>query len=143
VPAYALSAATPWLTLARSTPFASIMQESQKQGWILVALDSPVDLTTPIGEAVATIIMAFASMERRMIGERTKDALVEKRAAGVRLGRPRLLPDDVRERIVAERDAGKTLRVIAEGLNGDGVPTAHGGKAWYASSVRAALNAKQ
>jgi DNA invertase Pin-like site-specific DNA recombinase len=78
-----------------------------------------------------------------MIGERTRDGLAEKRAAGVRLGRPRLLPDDVRERIFAERDAGKTLRVIAEGLNGDGVPTAHGGKAWYASSVRAALNAKR
>jgi DNA invertase Pin-like site-specific DNA recombinase len=129
--------------LARSLlDFAEIMQAAQREGWALVALDLPLDLSTPLGEAMAGVVMTFAQLERRMIGERTRDGLAEKRAAGVRLGRPRLLPDDVRERIFAERDAGKTLRVIAEGLNGDGVPTAHDGKAWYASSVRAALNAK-
>jgi DNA invertase Pin-like site-specific DNA recombinase len=130
--------------LARSLlDFAEIMQAAQREGWALIALDLPLDLSTPLGEAMAGVVMTFAQLERRMIGERTRDGLAEKRAAGVRLGRPRLLPDDVRERIFTERHAGKTLRVIAEGLNGDGVPTAHGGKAWYASSVRAALNAKQ
>src|ERR1017187_2177914 len=62
--------------------FASIMQEAQKQGWALIALDSPIDLTTPIGEAVATVIMAFAQLERSMIGERTSDELPEKRRQG-------------------------------------------------------------
>jgi DNA invertase Pin-like site-specific DNA recombinase len=78
-----------------------------------------------------------------MIGERTRDGLAEKRAAGVRLGRPRELPDDVRKRITRDREAGKTLREIAERLNAEEVPTAHKGKAWYPSSVRAVLNAKR
>jgi DNA invertase Pin-like site-specific DNA recombinase len=119
--------------------FASIMQEAQKQGWALIALDVPVDLTTPIGEAVATVIAAFAQLERKMIGERTKAALAEKRAAGVQLGRPRILPDDVRARIIGEREAGRTLRAIAETLNEDGVATAHGGARWHASTVRQVL----
>jgi DNA invertase Pin-like site-specific DNA recombinase len=130
--------------LARSLlDFAEIMQAAQREGWALIALDLPLDLSTPLGEAMAGVVMTFAQLERRMIGERTRDGLAEKRAAGVRLGRPRLLPDDVRERIVREREEGQTLRVIAQALNDEGVPTAHGGKAWYPSSVRAALNAKQ
>jgi DNA invertase Pin-like site-specific DNA recombinase len=119
--------------------FASIMQEAQKQGWALIALDCPVDLTTPMGEALAAIIATFAQLERKMIGERTRDALTEKRAAGVKLGRPRILPGDVRERIVCERDEKRTLRAIADALNRDNVPTAHGGKRWYPSTVRQVL----
>jgi DNA invertase Pin-like site-specific DNA recombinase len=119
--------------------FASIMAEAQKQGWALIALDCPVDLTTPMGEALASIIATFAQLERAMIGERTRDALAEKRAAGVKLGRPRILSDDVRNRIVDEREAGRTLRAIAEALNVDGVATAHSGKQWHASTVRQVL----
>jgi excisionase family DNA binding protein len=56
-------------------------------------------------------------------------------------GRPRELPQDVRARIGAEHDAGRPLRRIAAGLNLDGVPTAHGGRRWWASTVRAVLAA--
>jgi DNA invertase Pin-like site-specific DNA recombinase len=122
--------------------FASIMQEAQKQGWALIALDCPVDLTTPMGEALAAIIATFAQLERKMIGERTRDALAEKRAAGIKLGRPRILPDDVRARIVRERAEKRTLRTIADALNTDNVPTAHGGKRWYPSTVRQVLAAR-
>src|SRR5664280_1390859 len=97
------------------------------------------DLTTPMGEALAAIIATFAQLERKMIGERIRDALAEKRAAGVKLGRPRTLPDDVRERIVAERESGRTLRAIAEALNAENVPTAHGGKGWHPSTIRQVL----
>jgi hypothetical protein len=57
----------------------------------------------------------------------------------VRLGRPRSLPDSVRERIRFSRDEGETLTAIAESLNRDSVPTAQGGKRWHASTVRAVL----
>ena len=50
-----------------------------------------------------------------------------------------MVTEDVRLRIVQERDGGKTLRAIAEGLNGDRIPTAHGGAKWHASTVRAIL----
>lgn len=71
-----------------------------------------------------------AEWERRIIGQRTRDALATKRAQGVRLGRLRQLPGSIVDRIVAERDLGWSLRAIADGLNAKGVPTAHGGARW-------------
>lgn len=52
--------------------FAGIMQTAQREGWALLALDSPADLTTPTGEAMAGVLAVFAQLERRLIGERTR-----------------------------------------------------------------------
>jgi DNA invertase Pin-like site-specific DNA recombinase len=120
--------------------FAGIMAAAQKQGWGLIALDCAVDTTTPAGEAMANVLATFAQFERRLISQRTKDALAVKRAQGVRLGRPRQLPQRVINRILHERDQGKTLTAIAERLNQDRVPTAQGGQRWYPSTVRAVLH---
>lgn len=117
--------------------FAGIMQRAQREGWALVALDSPADLTTPSGEAMAGVMAVFAQLERRLIGERTKAALAQRRAAGVKLGRPRRLPVEVVERIVQARIEKVSYRAIADALTADGVPTAQGGVRWYASTVRA------
>ena len=118
--------------------FTGIMATAQKQGWALVALDC-VDTTTPAGEAMANVLATFAQFERRLIGQRTREALAAKRAAGVRLGRPLSLPPAVRERIAAERKAGHSLATIANILNAERVPTAQGGRQWWPSTVRAAL----
>jgi DNA invertase Pin-like site-specific DNA recombinase len=123
--------------LTRSVHDATgLMMRSEKGGWGLVALDAPVDTTTPAGRAMAQILSVFAELERRLIGERTKAALAVKRDQGVVLGRPRTLPDRVVERIVRERSAGATWTAIAEGLNADRVPTAQGGKRRYPATVR-------
>jgi Recombinase len=45
----------------------------------------------------------------------------------------------VAKRIGRERRRGRSLRVIADGLNDDKVGTAHGGDKWYASTVKAVL----
>lgn len=119
--------------------FASIMATAQKQSWGLIALDCAVDTTTPAGEAMANVLATFAQFERRLIAQRTKDALAAKRAQGVRLGRPRQVPKRIVNRIVRERDEGRTLAAIADGLSADGVPTAQGGQRWYPSTVRAVL----
>src|SRR5215217_5456181 len=66
--------------------FAGLMAQAQKQSWALVALDCAVDTTTPAGEAMANVMATFAQFERRLIGQRTKEALAAKRSAGVRLG---------------------------------------------------------
>jgi DNA invertase Pin-like site-specific DNA recombinase len=116
--------------------FATIMQEAQAQGWALVALDAPVDPTTPQGEMMATMLTAFAAYERRLIGERTRAALAEKRAAGVVLGRPRVLSDAIRERIKCERNGGDAWQLIADRLTVEAIPTARGGLRWHASTVR-------
>jgi hypothetical protein len=65
------------------------------------------------------------------------------RAQGVRLGRPSNLTPETIARIVAERDAGVSLRAIATGLTRDGIATAQGGRAWYASTVRKVLGGQQ
>lgn len=121
--------------------FAMLMDRSTREGWGLVALDVGVDSSTPAGEAMANVMATFAQFERRLISQRTKEALVAKRAQGVRLGRRSTLSDDVVARIVAERGGGATLRAIADRLNADGVATGQGGRRWYPSTVRAALAA--
>lgn len=121
--------------------FAQIMDEARRQGWTLVALDCPVDSATPMGEALASMSAIFAQLERRLIGQRTKEALAVRKAQGVRIGRPPAVPQDVRIRIGARRAAGDTLRAIADALTAEGVPTAHGGNRWYPSTVGYVLRA--
>lgn len=119
--------------------FAEIMRRAQAGGWNLVALDLGIDLSTPAGEFLASVMASAAQWERRIIGQRTREALAAKKAAGVRLGRPRLITDEIVARMVAERESGKTLTAIADGLTADEVPTVQGGARWYPATVRKVL----
>ena len=85
---------------------------------------------------MAHVLATFAQFECRLIGQRTREALVAKRPQGVKLGRPRQLPDDIRARIVRERTQGDPYRRIAERLDAERVPTAQGGLAWYPATIR-------
>jgi DNA invertase Pin-like site-specific DNA recombinase len=120
--------------------FTALMAKAQKQGWALVALDCAVDTTTPAGEAMANVLATFAQFERRLIGQRTREALASKRAQGVKLGRPRAVPHRVVNRIRRERSAGRSLAAIADDLNRDRVPTAQGGRQWWPATVRIVLS---
>jgi DNA invertase Pin-like site-specific DNA recombinase len=119
--------------------FSILLRRALLEHWALVALDIGVDTTTASGELYANMLVTFAQFERRRMGERTRDALAEKRKSGVTLGRPRTMPEAVVARIRAERAAGRTLSAIADGLSSDAVPTAQGGRRWYPSTVRKAL----
>jgi DNA invertase Pin-like site-specific DNA recombinase len=126
--------------LSRSlADFANLMAQAQSEGWNLVALDLGIDLSTAAGEFMANVMASAAQWERRIIGQRTRDALAVKRSQGVRLGRPRVLPDDVRQRIVTAHAAGLGWSAIATELNASDVPTARGGRRWYPSTVRAVV----
>lgn len=127
--------------LSRSTlDFARILERFRAKGWNLICLDLGVDTSTAMGEAMAGMAVVFAQVERRLIGERTKAALAVKRErmreSGKSLGRPRILDDSLRQRIVALRESGETFARIAETLNSEGVPTAQGGARWYPATVR-------
>src|SRR6186713_2494924 len=91
------------------------------------AMSSPcaVDTTTPAGEAMAT----FSQFERRLISQRTRDALAMKRKQGVQLRRPQSIPPKLARRIKTMRSRGMTLQAICDKLNGEGVPTPRGGSA--------------
>ena len=119
--------------------FTALMAKAQRQGWALVALDCAVDTSTASGEAMANMLATFAQFERRLIGQRTREALAVKRASGVRLGRPPTIPDRVVRRIQRQRARGDSLRAIAQSLNQDRVPTAQGGAQWHAATVRGIL----
>lgn len=117
--------------------FAGLVDRATRGGWSIVSLDPSVDLTTPSGRLLANVMMSFSAFEREVIGQRTREGLAAKRAAGVRLGGPRLVPDAVRERIRADRQANVSFAEIARRLTAEGVPTARGGAQWGESTVRA------
>jgi DNA invertase Pin-like site-specific DNA recombinase len=119
--------------------FAGVMAQAQREHWNVVALDLGIDLSTPAGEFMASVMASAAQWERRIIGARTRDALAQKKAQGVRLGRPRQLPAEILERIRADHASGAGWSAIARALNDQGVPTAHGGTKWHPSTVRAVV----
>lgn len=116
-----------------------LMETAADEGWPLYIADIDADLTTSNGRLVARMLAAISEDERDRIRQRTKAALAAKKAAGVRLGRPSLLPDAVVARIVDQRAAGVSFAKIAAALNEDAVPTAQGGKRWYPATVKAVL----
>jgi DNA invertase Pin-like site-specific DNA recombinase len=126
--------------LSRSVKdFGALLDRASKAQWSVLCLDLGVDTTTPVGEFTANVVVSASQYERRILGQRTRDALAAKKAAGVRLGRPRQLPAEVVKRIVRAKEAGKSLAGIARDLTAENVPTAQGGKRWYASTVAAVL----
>jgi hypothetical protein len=71
----------------------------------------------------------------RLIEERRQAALA--RRPPTPPGRKPAVPQKVVARIRAARAAGRSLHSIAEELTHEGVPTAHGGRRWWPSTVAA------
>lgn len=116
--------------------FAVLIDRARRDGWRLVVLDVGLDMTTPQGELMAGVLAQVAQFERRLISDRTREALAAARARGTRLGAPpRPVADGLPAAIRKWRRAGWSLRRIADELESAGVP-APGGARWYPSSVR-------
>ncbi len=116
--------------------FAYLMALANKEGWNIVALDLNLDLSTPAGKLMAGILAVFAQFERDVISQRTKDGLAEKRAQGVRLGRPRTIDDELLEAIVTQYLEQSNFSAVARWLNEAGVQTPHNGRMWYPATVQ-------
>ena len=117
-----------------------LMETAADEGWPLYIADIDADLTTSNGRLVARMLAAISEDERDRIRQRTKAALAAKKAAGVRLGRPPMLPVEVVARMIADRYEGTSFAKIADALNADAVPTAQGGAQWYPATVKAVLD---
>lgn len=123
--------------LSRSViDLCSLLEQSEAQGWSLAILDLGIDTTTPAGRVQAQVIAAFAEYERRLISQRTKDAMKAAKERGIHCGATSKVPMLVVHRIVDERLAGLTWQAIADGLEDDEIATARGGLLWRPGSVQ-------
>jgi len=98
------------------------LAELEALGVAFVSLRDNLDLATPSGRLMFQIIGAMAEFERSLIQERVKAGLRNAKAKGKRLGRPRVVVDQVE--VLELRKSGESWRAIAEKL-GVGVGTAH------------------
>jgi site-specific DNA recombinase len=55
--------------------FMKLVDESDKQGWRLIAMDLNLDTGTPTGKLVANVLASVAQLYRDQISERTQSAL--------------------------------------------------------------------
>jgi DNA invertase Pin-like site-specific DNA recombinase len=118
--------------------FAALMDLARREGWQIVCLDLGVDTSSPAGEMMASVLASFAQYERRLISQRTRQALAVKREQGCKLGRPVRVPAHVREFIVSARAEGYTMQAIADTLNNQGIPTVTGRK-WASGTINAVI----
>jgi DNA invertase Pin-like site-specific DNA recombinase len=126
--------------LSRSVAdFGAIIEEARREHWNLIIIDLAIDLATPAGEMVASIMAVLAQWERRIISDRTRDALASRKRSGMKLGRPITLDPDTEAVILRLRASGQGLRGVARELERLSIPTPQGAAHWHASSVRAIL----
>jgi DNA invertase Pin-like site-specific DNA recombinase len=66
----------------------STLQELEHLGVGFVSLTEALDLTTPVGRAMAGLLAVFAEFEREILRERVRAGLAHARQRGKKLGRP-------------------------------------------------------
>lgn len=138
--------------------WTALREEADRHGVALVSVAENLDLTTPSGRFVATILQAFAEMEAAMISTRTKEAVAylarEGRHRGglaafgwrgvLRTDGPgyRLALDPERAPIVREAvdriTAGEPISAVVEDFNARGLASPEG-NGWKAVALRRLL----
>jgi DNA invertase Pin-like site-specific DNA recombinase len=83
----------------------------------LVSFREGLDFSTPVGKAVATIMISISELERELIKERAAAAREAARARGRQVGRKRLLDAAKVEQAQILRTAGQTIPEICQVLN--------------------------
>ena len=100
---------------ARSTKHLLLaLEEFRSLGIQFISYQENIDTSSPLGQALFTIVSAVAQLERDLIRERVTAGIRNARASGKELGRPRRIVnhDEVR-RLRAE---GASIRQIAAKL---------------------------
>ena len=101
---------------ARSTKhLINSLYEFRNLGIDFISYQENIDTSSPLGEAIFTIISAMAKLERDIIAERVQGGLRRAQANGKRLGRPK--SDVNTDKIVEYRRQKKSIRQIARELN--------------------------
>jgi DNA invertase Pin-like site-specific DNA recombinase len=100
---------------ARSTQHLLLaLEEFRSLGIQFISYQENIDTTSPLGQALFTIVSAVAQLERDLIRERVNAGIRHARACGKQLGRPRRIVNG--EELVRLKAEGASLRQIAEKL---------------------------
>jgi DNA invertase Pin-like site-specific DNA recombinase len=100
---------------ARSTKHLLLaLEEFRSLGIQFISYQENIDTSSPLGQALFTIVSAVAQLERDLIWERVSACVRHARACGKKLGRPRRIvnADD----LLRLKTEGASLRQIAEAL---------------------------
>ena len=100
---------------ARSTKhLVTALHEFRHIGIDFISFQENIDTSSPLGEAIFTIISAMSTLERDIIAERVKGGLRKARAKGKRLGRPN---NDIDvDKVIKFKEQGKSIREVAKDL---------------------------
>jgi DNA invertase Pin-like site-specific DNA recombinase len=100
---------------ARSTKhLLTALEEFRSLGIQFISYQENVDTSTPLGQALFTIVSAVAQLERDLIRERVTAGIRNARANGKKLGRPKSSVD--RAQVLQLREHGHSLQQIATNL---------------------------
>ena len=148
--------------LARNARFLLSIVEGTGEGGV-VFCDLPTVPACPVGKFLVTQMAAVAELEAGLISQRTKAALAQAKARGVKLGNPQLKAGtadcakaaaaassaqakaraaDVLPFVHAAQKAGaNTLQAVADAMTARGIPTPGGRGAWHPATVARVLKA--
>src|SRR6516225_3042483 len=100
---------------ARSTKHLLLaLEEFRSLGIQFISYQENIDTSSPLGQALFTIVSAVAQLERDLIRERVSAGIRNAQASGKQLGRPRRVMNDTEVRRL--RSEGASLREIATKL---------------------------
>ncbi len=134
---------------------ADLLKRFERRGVSLVSVADSLDTRTAAGRLVLNIMVSVSQWEREAIGERTRDTMAHMKATGARVGNiafgfqlaadgQKLERNEAEQIVIAKiaelRQAGYTLRQIADELNAQGYATRRG-SAWRHEYVAGLLKA--
>lgn len=97
-------------------------KEFRSLGIQFISYQENIDTSSPLGQALFTIVSAVAQLERDLIRERVSAGIRNARANGKKFGRPKSAVD--RERVLKLKAEGHSLRQIAAKLGSATGPSA-------------------
>jgi len=100
---------------ARSTKHLLLaLEEFRSIGVQFISYQENIDTSSPLGQALFTIVSAVAQLERDLIRERVSAGVRNARASGKQLGRPHRIVNQ--DELIRLKAAGLSLRQISEKL---------------------------
>ena len=76
-----------------------------------------VDLTSSAGKMTMGVINTVAQFERDLLIERTQSGLTRAKSNGKSLGRPKILSESQRQKVIEQLQEGKAIALVARNFN--------------------------